>query len=109
MTFRDIDYDMMQKVNSIVKQNNYNRYIKKHPVEKMFSIVLFHQYMGLQNGRNLLLQLKYIPGIDNQSIPSQGELSKKLTYRLPVGLWEQLFGINVDECGSCIQHLFRIY
>ncbi|HOM11595.1 MAG TPA: hypothetical protein PLV81_15750 [Spirochaetota bacterium] len=109
MTFMDIVYDMMQKVNTIAKENNYNRYIKKHPVEKMFWVVLFQQYMGLQNGRSLLLQLKYILGIDNQNIPSQGELSKKLSYLLPVGLWEQLFRIYVGECGSCIQHLFRIY
>ncbi|GAB4221044.1 MAG: hypothetical protein Kow00102_13160 [Spirochaetota bacterium] len=60
MTFSDIVYDMMQKVNTIAKENKYNRYIKKHPVQKMFSIVLFHQYMGLHNGRSLLLQLKYI-------------------------------------------------
>lgn len=101
MSFIDIVHAMMQKVNTIAKENKYNRYIKKHPLEKMFWVVLFHQYMGLHNGRSLLLQLKYILGIDKQNIPSQGELSKKLSYRLPVGLWEQLFRIYVGECGKC--------
>ena len=100
MRFRNIVYTMMKKVNNIAEKNKYNRYIKRHPVEKMFSILLFHQYMGLQNGRSLLLQLKYMLGIDTQSLPSQGELSKKLSYRLPVALWKQMFEICVNECGK---------
>lgn len=81
---------VMKKVNTIVIKNNLNRYIKRHPIEKMFFLLLFHQYTGLQYGRSVILQLKHLVS-DSTHIPSQGELSKKLSFRLPLQVWEIVY------------------
>ncbi|MCX8124636.1 MAG: IS4 family transposase, partial [Spirochaetes bacterium] len=75
---------------TIATKNNYNRYIKKYPVEKIFALLLYHQYVGMHCGRSILLQLKYLVA-NEHSIPSQGELSKKLSFRLPMKLWEMIY------------------
>ncbi|MCX8124424.1 MAG: hypothetical protein N3F66_09695 [Spirochaetes bacterium] len=43
----------MKEVNTIATKNNYNRYIKKYPVEKIFALLLHHQYVGMHCGRNI--------------------------------------------------------
>lgn len=77
---------MVKKVNTIVTKINCNRYIKQQPVDKMFSIFLFHQYMGLHYDQNVVLHLKH-PVLDSKSISNHSELSKKLLFRLQLQVW----------------------
>lgn len=90
MKLKDILLDILKKVNKISEKRSYNRYIKLHSMEKIFSLFLFHQYSGMKYGRSLTLQMQ---GFCSDSIcsPSQGELSKKLSYRLPVEIWKRIY------------------
>jgi|YelNatPaOPRAMG01_1025707.scaffolds.fasta_scaffold104673_1 hypothetical protein len=96
MKVNEILFMMLQHVNRITQKNNFNRYIKKYPLEKMFLLFLYHQFTGLDYGRSLVLQLQ---GLVAQSgiIPSQSELSKKLSYRLHLKPWEEMFWYIVQE------------
>lgn len=90
MKLREILNNVISHVNKISEKEGYNRYIKYHPIEKIFSLLLYHQYSGFEYGRSLTLQMKGLC-FDKLSAPSQGELSKKLSYRLPIEIWKSVY------------------
>ena len=90
MKLREIIFKTLSSVNKISIKNGYNKYIKDHPIEKIFTFLLYHQYSGIDYGRSFTLQMKYLLPKEIKSL-SQGELSKKLSYRLPVKLWKTIF------------------
>lgn len=90
MKLKEIIFKMISDVNKISIKKGYNKYIKDHPIEKIFAFLLYHQYSGIDYGRSFTLQMKYLLPKKIKSL-SQGELSKKLSYRLPVKLWETIF------------------
>lgn len=96
MKVNEILFMTLKKVNTIAQKNKYNRYIKKHSLEKMFLLLLHHQFTGLDYGRSMVLQLQGLMA-QRGIIPSQSELSKKLSYRLPVEAWEAMFRNILQE------------
>jgi hypothetical protein len=82
--------DVVLEVNRLSEKRNYNRYIKKHPVEKMFLLLLQHQLDGFSYGRSFVLHLKHLLGENEDSI-SQSEFSKKMSKKLPVELFKDIY------------------
>ncbi len=90
MNLDGILQNVLLKVNKIAKKNDYNKYIKEHRFEKIFLLLLYHQYSGLEYGRSFTLQMKHLLP-DTVSNLSQSELSKKLSYKLSIEVWENIF------------------
>jgi hypothetical protein len=87
---------MITDVNKLSEKRDYNKYIKKHPIEKIFMLLLLQQYSGFNNGRAFSLYTKRMIGNTTDTL-SQGELSKKLCYRLPVELFHDMFKIQLGR------------
>ena len=87
---------MIKDVNKLSEEKDSNRYIKKHPVEKVFLLLLLQQYSGIDNGRAFSLYSKKMIGDTTETI-SQSELSKKLCYRLPVELFHDMFKLQLSR------------
>src|SRR4030067_3237719 len=115
MNYKEILWGIISDVNTITEKKEYNKYIKMHPIGKIFALLLYHQYAGLQYGRSLTLQIQNLL-FNPRSTPSQGELSKKLQYRLPVELWTKIYqnllmqakNIKSKKLGKAISRLIRI-
>lgn len=90
MNITEIIKETIATVNKLSKKRGYNRYIKKYPLEKMVMILLYQQYSGLDYGRSLTVHLNKIIGA-TADILSQSELSKKLSYRLPVEPFKEIY------------------
>ena len=90
MNINEIIAETIRTVNKISKKRRYNRYIKKYPLEKMFMILMYQQYSGLEYGRSLTVYLSKMIGSITDII-SQSELSKKLSYRLPVEPFQEVY------------------
>lgn len=87
---------MIKDVNKLSEEKHSNRYIKKHPIEKVFLLLLLQQYSGIDNGRAFSLYIKRMIGDTTETI-SQSELSKKLCYRLPVELFHDMFKLQLSR------------
>lgn len=96
MRIDEMIIQMITDVNKLSEKKDYNRYIKKYPIEKMFLFFLLHQYSGFDNGRAFSLYTKRMIGDTTDTI-SQSELSKKLCYRLPVELFHDMFRIQLGR------------
>ncbi len=81
---------LLKRVNKITETKGYNKYIKSYTMEKMFLLMLYQQLSGNKYGRSFTIQTKKIIGRDG-SIPSQSELSKKLSYKIPAEIFEKLY------------------
>ena len=90
MNISNIIEETIRTVNKLSKKRGYNRYIKKYPLEKMFMILIYQQYSGLEYGRSLTVYLNKMIGSTSDTI-SQSELSKKLSYRLPVEPFKEVY------------------
>jgi len=96
MIIDELIIQMVKDVNKLSEKKNSNRYIKKHPIEKVFLLLLLQQYSGFDNGRAFSLYSKRMMGETTETI-SQSELSKKLCYRLPVKLFRDMFNIQLSR------------
>jgi len=83
MNITEILTGTIRTVNELSKKRGYNRYIKRYPLEKMFILLLYQQYSGMKYGRSLTVHLGKMVGATAHTV-SQSELSKKLSYRLPI-------------------------
>lgn len=90
MNIAEIITETIGTVNKLSEKRGYNRYIKKYPIEKMFMFLLYHQYSGMKYGRSLTVYLDKAIG-RTTDILSQSELSKKLSYRLPVEPFKEVY------------------
>jgi hypothetical protein len=90
MNIAEIIAETIGTVNKLSEKRGYNRYIKKYPLEKMFMILMYQQYSGLEYGRSLTVYLNKMIGTTTD-ILSQSELSKKLSYRLPVEPFKEVY------------------
>jgi hypothetical protein len=90
MNIAEIITETIGTVNKLSEKRDYNRYIKKYPIEKMFMFLLYQQYSGLEYGRSLTVYLDKLIGTTTD-ILSQSELSKKLSYRLPVEPFKEVY------------------
>jgi hypothetical protein len=108
MNIDEIIVRAITNVNKISTSRGYNKYIKKHPVEKMFMLLLLQQYSGFDNGRAFSLYAKRMIGDTTDGL-SQSELSKKLCYRLPVELFHEMFMIQLGLLkGKQLKEIRRI-
>ena len=96
MLIDELIIQMLKDVNKLSEKMDSNRYIKKHPIEKVFQLLLLQQYSGFDNGRAFSLYSKRMLGNTTETI-SQSELSKKLCYRLPVELFHDMFRIQLKR------------
>ena len=96
MNTNEIIVETIEAVNKLSEKNEYNRYIKKHSLEKMFMILLYQQYSGLDYGRSLTVYLNKMIGETTDCL-SQSELSKKLCYRLPVEPFKEVYEILLSR------------
>ena len=96
MIIDELILQMIKDVNKLSEEKNSNRYIKKHPIEKVFLLLLLQQYSGIDNGRAFSLYSKKMIGDTTETI-SQSELSKKLCYRLPVELFHEMFKLQLSR------------
>jgi IS4 transposase len=96
MNIKEIIVETIKAVNKLSEKNEYNRYIKKYYFEKMFMILLYHQYSGLDYGRSLTVYLNKMIG-DTTDCLSQSELSKKLCYRLSVKPFKEIYEILLSR------------
>lgn len=96
MIIDELIIQMIKDVNKLSEEKDSNKYIKKHPIEKVFLLLLLQQYSGFDNGRAFSLYSKRMLG-DTTEIISQSELSKKLCYRLPVELFRDMFNIQLSR------------
>jgi hypothetical protein len=96
MIIDELIIQMIKDVNKLSEEKDSNRYIKKHPIEKVFLLLLLQQYSGFDNGRAFSLYSKRMIGETTETI-SQSELSKKLCYRLPVELFRDMFNIQLSH------------
>lgn len=114
MNITKIIAEVIGTVNKLSKKRGYNRYIKKYPLEKMFMILMYQQYSGLEYGRSLTVYLNKMIGSITDTI-SQSELSKKLSYRLPVEPFKEVYesllsrtrGQNTKKIGK-LKRMIRI-
>jgi hypothetical protein len=90
MNLEEIIISVVNDVNKISKKKDYNRYIKKYPVEKMFMFLLYQQFSSVDNGRAFTVYLKNMIGNTTETI-SQSELSKKLSYRLDHKFFKEIY------------------
>ena len=90
MNITKIIIETIGAVNKLSEKNDYDKYIKNYTLEKMFMILLFHQYSGLDYGRSLTVYLNKMIG-DTTDCLSQSELSKKLCYRLPEEPFKEIY------------------
>ena len=90
MNIPEIITKTIRAVKKLSEQRGYNRYIKKHNLEKMFLTLLYQQYSGLEYGRTLTVYLNKMFGATTDPL-SQSELSKKLSYRLPVEPFKEIY------------------
>ena len=81
---------LLKRVNKISEVKGYNKYIKSYSMSKMFLMMLYQQLSGNNYGRSFILQAKKVIGKEG-SIPSQSELSKKLSYKIPVDLFKRIY------------------
>jgi IS4 transposase len=111
MNIAEIITETIVAVNKLSQKKGYNRYIKKYPIEKMFMILMYQQYSGLEYGRSLTVYLDRMIGTTTD-ILSQSELSKKLSYRLPVEpfkeVYEFLLSRTRDQKTKKIRKLMRM-
>ncbi len=78
---------IIKKIKDWSEKHGYDRYIKNHFLDKMFIFLLFQHTSNEAYGRTLTVRLKNLCTNENGNIPSQGELSKKLAYKLPLDVW----------------------
>lgn len=90
MKLKEILISILHDVNKISQERNYNFYIKQHTAEKMFMLMLYYQMTGSHYGRSFTLFLKHQIGDTTETL-SQSELSKKLSYKLPVELFKEMY------------------
>jgi len=81
MNLEEIITTVVKDVNKISERRDYNRYVKRYPIEKMFMFLLYQQFSSVNNGLAFTVYLKNMIGDTTETI-SQSELSKKLSYRL---------------------------
>jgi transposase len=106
MNIKEIIVETIETVNKLSEKKGYNRYIKKHPLEKMFMILLYQQYSGLDYGRSLTVYLDKMIGETTDSL-SQSELSKKLCYRLPVEPFKEVYEFLLSRTRSQVNNKTR--
>ena len=111
MNIAEIITETIGTVNKLSEKRGYNRYIKKYPLEKMFMFLLYQQFSGLEYGRSLTVCLNKTIGTTTD-ILSQSELSKKLSYRLPVEpfkeVYEFLLSLTREQKTKKIRKLMRM-
>ncbi|MCP4180683.1 MAG: IS4 family transposase [bacterium] len=90
MNINEIIIRMIKEVNKISDKRNYNKYIKNHSIEKMFMLLIYQQFSGIDCGRAFTIYLNSLLGDTTETI-SQSELSKKLSYKLPVELFKEIY------------------
>ena len=96
MNITKIIAETIGTVNKLSQKRGYDRYIKKYPLEKMFMMLMYQQYSGLEYGRSLTVYLHKMIG-STTDIISQSELSKKLSYRLPVEPFKEVYEFLVSR------------
>lgn len=94
MNIERIIETLLKRVNKITKEKGYNKYIKSYTMSKMFLMMLYQQLSGNSYGRSFTLQARKLIGKEG-NIPSQSELSKKLSYKMPAELFEKVYGETV--------------
>lgn len=62
MIIEELIIQMIKDVNKLSEEKDSNRYIKKHPIEKVFLLLMLQQYSGFDNGRAFSLYTKKIMG-----------------------------------------------
>ena len=96
MNMSEILAETIRTVNDLSEKRGYNRYIKKYPLEKMLIILLYQQYSGLKYGRSLTVHLGKMVGATVNTL-SQSELSKKLSHRLPVEPFKDVYQFLLER------------
>ena len=96
---KEIVMDVIRNVNRLSDSQGCNRYIKKYPVEKVFLMLLAHQFSGIESGRGFCRYLNEMIG-DITDTMSQSELSKKLNHRLPVDIFRDMYSILLGNVHS---------
>lgn len=85
---------ILHHVSNFVKKfslkNVSDKYIKRFSLQKMFFLLLFQQCAQFKEGRSFSGRLRaFFP--EKYLAPSQGELSKKLSHKLPVTVFKNTF------------------
>ena len=99
MRIKETIVSTVKDVNKISKKHGYNKYIKKYSLEKMFMFLLHQQYSGISYGRAFTVYLRQMIG-DTTDVISQSELSKKMSHRLPVEAFKEMYKILYHQTRS---------
>ena len=94
-----IIYEIYEFVKKKAEQNNLNRYVKSHTLEKMVLLLFYYQTQKIKYGRSFVKNLALLFGQTEKSI-SQSEFSKKLNHKLPISIWKNLFQFVLKKVNS---------
>lgn len=100
MLINNILIPVLKKIKDWSKKKGYDKYVKNHFLDKMFIFLLYQHSSNEEYGRTLSMRLKALCG-QEFSVPSQGELSKKLSHKLPLKVW-------IDTYRSLLGEVSRI-